>query len=119
MPEIKPAATILLEAAVKFLEEELAPTLPAGYFRFQTRVTINVLNTVRRELELRAAHAAAERGRLSAMLGRAGEVEEMSAELAGRIRDGGISIDDSGLRTHVRQSLADTLAINNPKWVGR
>ena len=117
MPEIKPTAAILLEAAVKFLEEELAPTLPAGYFRFQTRVTINVLNTVRRELDLRAAQSLAEHERLRALIGREGELEEMSAELSERIRGGKISIDDPALRAHVRQSLADTLAINNPKWI--
>jgi hypothetical protein len=30
-----------------------------------------------------------------------------------------ISIDDPALRAHVRQSLADALAINNPKWLTR
>ena len=54
MPQSIPKAAVLLEAAVKYLETELMPTLE-GYHRFQTRVTVNVLNTVRRELELRGA----------------------------------------------------------------
>ncbi len=118
MPESIPKAAVLLEAAVKYLETELMPTL-AGYHRFQTRVTVNVLNTVRRELELRGAQADAERSRLIAMLGHDGDVEALSVELAERIRAGGISIDDPALRAHVRQSLADALAINNPKWLTR
>jgi Domain of unknown function (DUF6285) len=118
MPESIPKAAVLLEAAVKYLETELMPTL-AGYHRFQTRVTVNVLNTLRRELELRGAQAAAERSRLIAMLGHDGDVEALSIELAERIRAGAISIDDPALRAHVRQSLADALAINNPKWLTR
>ena len=118
MPQSTPKAAILLEAAVKYLETELMPTLD-GYHRFQTRVTVNVLNTVRRELELRGAQAEAEHARLVAMLGHDGEVEALSVELAEKIRAGAIAIDDPALRAHVRQSLADALAINNPKWLTR
>jgi len=118
MPQSTPKAAVLLEAAVKYLETELMPTLD-GYYRFQTRVTVNVLNTVRRELELRVAQAEAEHARLVAILGHDGEVEALSIELAERIRGGVISIDEPALRAHVRQSLADALAINNPKWLTR
>ncbi len=118
MPQSIPKAAVLLEAAVKYLETELMPTLE-GYHRFQTRVTVNVLNTVRRELELRGAQAEAERSRLVAMLGHDGDVETLSVELAERIRAGEIAIDDKALRAHVRQSLADALTINNPKWLTR
>ena len=118
MPQSTPKAAILLEAAVKYLETELMPTLD-GYHRFQTRVTVNVLNTLRRELVLRGAQAEAERARLVAMLGHDGDVETLSVELAERIRAGAIANDDPALRAHVRQSLADALAINNPKWLTR
>ncbi len=115
MPQSMPSAPILLTAAVKYLEEELLPTL-SGYHRFQTRVTANVLNIVRRELELRASQAAAERERLCALVGHDGDVEKLSDELCGMIRGGAIELDDARLRAHLRQSLADALAINNPKW---
>jgi len=118
MPQSTPKAAVLLEAAVKYLETELMPALE-GYHRFQTRVTVNVLNTLRRELQMRGAQAEAERSRLAAMLGHDGEVEALSIELAERIRSGAIAIDDPALRAHVRQSLADALAINNPKWMTR
>ncbi|MGO9607733.1 MAG: DUF6285 domain-containing protein [Candidatus Binataceae bacterium] len=118
MPLSTPNSKIILQAAVKYLEEELMPTL-TGYHRFKTRVTINALNTVRRELELRGAQAAAERERLAKLLGHDGDVEEMSRELARRIREGAIALDDPTLREHIRKSLADALAINNPKWFDR
>jgi hypothetical protein len=118
VPQSKPDATVLLEAAAKFLEEELMPTL-SGYYRFQTRVAINAINIVRRELQLRDKHAAAERIRLERILGHSGDVETLSRELADRIRNREISIDDPDLRAHIRRSLADALAINNPKWLDR
>ena len=118
MPKSMPDTPILLKAAIKYLEEELMPTLQ-GYHRFQTRVTVNVLSTVRRELELRDAQAESERARLAAILGHDGDVEALSRELSEHIRAGAISLDDPALRAHVRQSLADALTINNPKWLTR
>jgi uncharacterized protein DUF6285 len=118
MPRSIPGAAVLLTAAVKYLEQELLPTL-AGYHRFQTRVTANVLNIVRRELELRGSQAAAERERLRALVGHDGEIEILSAELCDSIRSGAIALNDPDLRAHLRQSLADALAINNPKWPAR
>src|SRR5262249_40534382 len=94
---------------------ELMPTL-AGYHRFQTRVTVNVLNLIRRELEMRATHESQERVRLTAILGHDGPLETLSEELCEFIRSDQIDVNDPPLRAHIRQSLADALAINNPKW---
>jgi hypothetical protein len=118
MPKSMPDAPTLLKAAITYLEEELMPTLDS-YHRFKTRVTANVLSTLKRELELGDAQATAERARLAKILGHAGDVETLSHELSDRIRTGAIAIDDPNLRAHVRQSLADALAINNPKWLTR
>ena len=118
MPLSLPKSTILLEAAVKYLEEELMTTL-TGYHRFKTRVTANVLNTIKREMELRATQAEKEHGRLTALLGHEGEVEELSRELAQKIRQGAVELNDPNLRTHIRESLRDALLINNPKWLDR
>ena len=118
MPQSMPSAPVLLIAAVKYLEEELLPTL-TGYHRFQTRVTANVLNIVRRELELRETQSAAVRARLRALVGHDGDTESLSRELSELIRQGAIDLNDANFRTHLRQSLADALAINNPKWPGR
>jgi Domain of unknown function (DUF6285) len=118
MPKSMPEATLLVKAAVKYLENELLPTLD-GYHRFKTRVTVNALNTVYRELTMRAAHEVEERKRLVDLLGHEGTVEELSGELCDKIREGGFKLDDEQLRAHIRQSLADALAINNPKWLTR
>src|SRR5579863_4101016 len=116
MPQSLPDAPTLIGAAVKYLEDELLPALD-GYHRFKTRVTVNVLNMIRRELELRAAQAADERTRLAAILGHDGDLDALSLELSQRIRSGAIDLNDPALRAHLRQSVADALAINNPKWI--
>lgn len=115
MPSSIPEARTLLDAAIKYLEDELLPEL-SGYHRFKTRVTANVMITVRRELELGARHATHERERLARLLGHAGEVAQLSLELAERIRARTIDTDAPAVRAHIRESLAEALAINNPKW---
>ena len=117
MPASKPEATALLDAALDYLERELLPTL-SGYHRFQLRVTANVLAQIRRELALAPAHTEAERTRLTSLLGHAGERDELSRELAARIRAGDIALDDPALLDHLRRSLVEALRINNPKWLG-
>ena len=117
MPASKPEATALLDAALDYLERELLPTL-TGYHRFQLRVTANVLAQVRRELALEPAHADAERTRLISLLGHPGERDDLSRELAARIRAGDIALDDPALLDHLRQSLVEALRINNPRWIG-
>ncbi len=118
MPKSFPDATTLLGAAIKYLEEELMPTL-SGYHRFKTRVTINVLSTLLREARTLEAQSAAEDERLKNLLGHSGDTETLSRELAERIRAGEFAVDDPRLRDHIRQSLRDALLINNPKWLDR
>jgi hypothetical protein len=117
MPAIKPDAPALLDAAIDYLERELLPSL-GGYHRFQCRVTVNVLAQVRRELALAPSQAEAERARLVSLLGHPGERDELSRELAARIRAGEITLDDPALLDHLRRSLIEALRINNPKWIG-
>jgi hypothetical protein len=117
MPASKPDATALLDAAIDYLERELLPSL-GGYHRFQCRVTVNVLAQVRRELALAPSQADAERARLVSLLGHPGERDELSRELAARIRAGELALDDPALLDHLRRSLIEALRINNPKWIG-
>jgi hypothetical protein len=115
MPASIPDVSTLLTAAVRYLQEELMPTL-SGYHRFQTRVTVNVLNIIRRELDMREAQESAERVRLAAILGHDGPVDTLNQELCDLIRSDRVGLNDPALRAHIQQTLADALAINNPKW---
>src|ERR1700730_2293081 len=102
MPSSLPDPPTLLSAAIKYLEDELMPEL-AGYHRFKCRVTVNVLNTIRRELEQRNTHADSELKRLRSLLRHDdGDLEDLSDELASQIRAGKLKSDDAALRQHIR-----------------
>jgi Domain of unknown function (DUF6285) len=116
MTTLVPEAGTLLQAAAAYLEQELLPTLE-GYHRFQTRVSINVLRTVMRELQKSDALEDTERLRLVQLLGHEGDLHTLNAELAASIKQGVLPLDSPGLVGHLRQTLQDTLAINNPKWI--
>ena len=115
MPRSIPTASTLLSAAAKYLEEDLMPNL-SGYHRFQTRVTVNVLNIIRRELELGPAQESEERDRLATLIGHDGTADALNDELCELIGNDRIDVNDLALRAHIRRSLAGALTINNPKW---
>lgn len=116
MSDSVPPAPTLLAATARYLEDELMPSLE-GYHRFQTRIAINVLRIVERELRLGAAHDAAARERLLALLQDAPTPTAPSLALADALRDGRLDPDAPGVATHLRAALAEALAINNPRWI--
>ncbi len=116
MSTFLPDADRLVQAAADYLEEQLLPTL-AGHQKFHTRVCVNVLRTVGRELRQGGDLERAELTRLRDLLARDGPLERLNAELAERISDGRIPLDAPGLVEHLRATLRDSLAINNPKWL--
>lgn len=116
MPTSRPPAADLVDAVREFLEREILPTL-SGDRWFQCRVALNVLATVQRELALGPALDAQEGERLRALLGEEGSLDELNRRLAQRIRAGAMGEDRGDLIEHLRRTMADTLRINNPKWV--
>jgi hypothetical protein len=111
-PHDAPTAAQLVEAVREWLERDVM-TGTQGRLQFHARVAVNVLSMVERELALGPAQAEAHAARL-AVLGCADE-----AELAARIRDG--SLDDrlDEVRALVRESVADKLAVANPRYADR
>jgi hypothetical protein len=110
-PHDIPDAAALVEAVRDFLESEVLPAVE-GRVQFHTRVSVNVLGMVARELRLGAAQAAAHAAGL-AQLGVSSE-----ADLAGLIR--GMDADDPRLDeigTFVRATVRAKLDVANPKYV--
>lgn len=114
MAESRPSAADLLAGVIDYLERELLPTLE-GRHRFHVRVAANALAVVKREIELGPDLAEAERARLAALLEQDGTLDALNRTLAERIRAGEIA-DEGKLIEHLKQSIGDALAINNPKW---
>ena len=109
-PHDMPSAQELVEAVREWLERDVLTTT-SGRVQFHTRVAINVLGMVERELEVGQAQAAAHEARL-AQLGCADE-----ADLAARIRNGELDDRLPEVRDVVWATVQDKLKVANPKYL--
>ncbi|MGI9645303.1 MAG: DUF6285 domain-containing protein [Ilumatobacteraceae bacterium] len=109
-PHDVPTAAELVEAVREWLERDLYSTAE-GRLRFHTRVAVNVLGIVERELELGPAQAEAHRARLD-QLGVADD-----AELAAAIRRGDFDDRLTELRQLLRETTDDKLRVANPRYL--
>ena len=106
----RPTAEELVEAVREFLENDVMHATE-GRVQFHTRVAINALNTVHRELERGAEQQAAHEERLRA-LGYAND-----AELSAAIRSGAADDHYAQIKAAVAASVADKLKVANPKYL--
>ena len=108
-PHDMPSAAGLVEAVREFLERDVM-TSTEGRVQFHTRVAINVLNIVQRELEDGPAMAVThEKG-----LQRLGFSSER--ELADAIRRGDVDDRLDEISDFVYATVRDKLAVANPKY---
>ncbi|MEU8147735.1 DUF6285 domain-containing protein [Nonomuraea sp. NPDC048901] len=108
-PHDVPSAAHLVAAVRDFLTDDVLPAVE-GRVRFHTRVAINVLGMVEREIELGPGQAE-EHGRRLAGLGVSDD-----AELAAAVREG--RLDDSGLVEALRDAVRAKLDVANPGYLG-
>jgi len=113
----RPTAVELLEAIREFLEQDVMPAVE-GRVQFHTRVAVNALGMLERELRLGPELAAAERARLGALLGHDADLDALTAELASRIRDGSLDDRRDDVVAVVRDSVRAKLVVSNPDYVG-
>ena len=109
-PHDIPTAAQLVEAVREFLERDVMAATE-GRVQFHTRVAVNVLGMVERELAAGPAQAAAHAEGLAA-LGMADE-----AELAAAIRSGALDDRLDEVRAFVRRTVEDKLRVANPKYL--
>jgi hypothetical protein len=88
-----------------------------GRTGFLARVAANSLEILLRESELGPAHRQREREGLQRILGKVGDIEALRLELVSRLR-GSMALDHPGLADHLRQSVADQAAIDQPRYAG-
>ena len=118
MAQDRPTASELLAAIADFLREEATPVLDRAEPRlgFQMRVAVNSLAILEREARLGPAADAREHERLVKLLGRPGTLEELNRALAQQLRTGQRDERDAALMAHLDATIADKIAIANPKW---
>lgn len=109
-PHDVPTAAQLIEAVREWLERDVLEGT-SGRLQFHTRVAINCLAMVEREMAMGGEQAASHAARL-ATLGYADD-----AELAAAIRSG--SLDDrlDEARELIRASVVDKLLVANPRYL--
>ncbi len=118
MAQDRPTASELVAAIADFLREEAIPALDKTEPRlgFQMRVAVNSLAILEREARLGPAADAREHERLVGLLGRDGTIAELNRELARQLRSGQRDERDAALMAHLEATIADKIAIANPRW---
>ncbi|MCY1280730.1 hypothetical protein D9M68_428250 [compost metagenome] len=111
-----PKATELLQAVAEFLRQQAMPAL-SGQTAFHARVAANVLDIVRRELELAPRQEAEERQRLGELLGEDADLESLNRSLCQRIDAGELDLDSPGLFEHLWLTTLAKVAIDQPNYV--
>jgi hypothetical protein len=111
-PHDVPTAIELVEAVREFLEKDVM-AVTEGRVQFHTRVAVNVLGMVARELELGPAQAAAHR----AALQRLGVADE--AALAAAIRAGTLDDRRAEVLDVLRETVRAKLEVSNPGYIVR
>lgn len=112
-----PTAPELIDSVIKFIEERAAPQLK-DRDAFLCRVAVNALAAVRREIEQGPAAEAAARDRLRALIGRDEDFETLNAALCDGIADGTINPLDPAVLAHMKASIIDQVAIDQPQYAG-
>lgn len=117
MTQDRPTAGDLVIAVREFLERDVMAATD-GRVQFHTRVAVNVLNIVARELELGVGLARAETERAATLLGHDGDPRDLERELAAAIRSGALDNQLPEIRAHVRATVREKLLIANPGYLG-
>lgn len=89
-----------------------------GRNNFMALVASNSLDIVLRELALGPAHLAGEHDRLRSLLGRDGTLDELRWVLVNGLRDGSVALELPGLGEHLRATVVNQVAIDQPRYSG-
>jgi hypothetical protein len=111
-----PSIADLVRAVRTFFEAQVLPELH-GPVRQEARAAVHLLGIAERELELAPPRDERERERLAALLGRSGNLEELTRDLCRRIRSRELRIDTPGLADHLWRVALDSLDVDQPHYL--
>ena len=116
----RPTAAELVDAVTEFLEGDLQPSLE-GRLAFHTRVAVNALRIVGREMalgpELDAQRKAGLRDLLGTDVAADATTRELEVDLARRVRDGALDARRPELVAYLRATLRLQLDIVHPGYI--
>ena len=112
-----PRADELLISVRDFLRQEVMAQT-SGRIQFLSRVAGNSLDIVLRELTLAAPGRELEAARLRELLGQDEPLADLRWRLVHGLRDGSIALDLPGLAEHLRLTVVNQIAIDQPRYSG-
>lgn len=107
----RPTAAELIESVREWLERDVLPSVE-GRLTFHTRVAINSLDIVKRELETQVEMDAVHEEVLAAL------AVNTTAELSQRIRAGEFDSSLLALLDTLAPTIENKVRVSNPKYVG-
>jgi hypothetical protein len=110
-----PRADELIEAVAGWVESIRPQLNPRD--AFLSRVAVNALNAVKRELVQGPAAKAAAEARFAALLGMEGDLGALNAELCERLQRGEMDVATPGLLADLKAGIEDQIAIDQPTYV--
>ena len=112
-----PRTDELLESVRDYLRGDVMAATQ-GRINFLARVAANSLDIVLRELALSAKQRELELERLRRLFGSNDDLETLRWKLVHALRDGSMPLDAPGLAEHLRQTVANQVAIDQPGYSG-
>ncbi|MFO7964429.1 MAG: phosphotransferase family protein [Desulfobacterales bacterium] len=89
-----------------------------GRTNFMARVASNSLDIVLRDLTLGPTHRKRELERLRRLLSTDGDLDSLRWKLVNGLREKTIQLDQPGLSEHLRESVVNQIAIDQPRYSG-
>ena len=112
-----PRTDELLVSVRDFLRNDVMAATE-GRKNFLSRVAANSLDIVLRELALGPEHQVRELDRLQVLYDSEDDLMSLRWRLVEDLRDKQISLDDEALKNHLRQTVVNQIAIDQPKYSG-
>jgi aminoglycoside phosphotransferase (APT) family kinase protein len=107
----------LMVSVRNFLREDVM-NQTKGRTNFMARVASNSLDIVLRDMLTGPVHRRQEQERLRHLLAADGGLESLRWKLVNGLRDGSIALDHSGLAEHLRTTVVNQIAIDQPRYSG-
>ena len=119
-PEAMPGVDELLTSVSDFLREDVM-SQTQGRAQFMARVAANSLDIVQREVALAEVCRASEKSRLCGLFGVADtgvELNDLRWRLVKTLREGSLPLDSEPLQAHLRATVVNQIAIDQPRYPG-
>jgi hypothetical protein len=113
----QPTPGEMLKTVAEFLRSA-GPKQAQPHIAYQVRVAANVLDLVARELAIAPVENTLEAGRLRAILGRDGSLEELNTAFAEALDRGTLSMLTPEVRDHLWATTLAKLSIDQPTYSG-